>query len=146
MAELEERLERVIEALSTTPEPPDGLAQFDQAVAQAGWLARAGAGRLVSALRTVLEQSIAQTDAQQTERESTRQGLQLLLARVQRLMQQCDLKRVDVLHKPFDAEVMHAVDMVDDPGVPSSHVAQQLRPAYFWRGKVLCYANVRLAR
>ena len=74
------------------------------------------------------------------------QGFELLLARVRRQMQQCEIERVDVLRQIFDAETMNAIDVIDVPAVPSSHVAEQLRPAYLWRGNLLRCAEVRLAK
>ena len=61
-------------------------------------------------------------------------------------MQHCKIERVDVLRQAFDAEIMRAVDVIEAPNISSAHVAEQIRPAYLWQGKVLCYADVRLAK
>ena len=60
-------------------------------------------------------------------------------------MKQCEIERVNVLHQPFDSETMNAIDLIVDPSVPSSHVAQQLRPLYRWRNNTLRCAEVRIA-
>jgi len=71
-------------------------------------------------------------------------GIQLLLARVQRLMKLHDLRRVDVLGRPFDPDLMNAIESVQSGRVAPGQVAEQLRPAYLWFDKVLRYAEVRI--
>lgn len=44
----------------------------------------------------------------------TGQGLELVLARTRRLMEQAGLGRIDVLHEPFDPERMRAIDIAED--------------------------------
>ncbi len=150
VAEMEESLQRALEAFAQPPssaKPPASLFdQFDRAVLQASWTARIFAGHLLQELRGMIEQFASQSERRYETLNSTRRGLELLLARVHRLMQQCEIRRVDVLHQTFDAETMHAVDVVDAPSVLSEHVAEQLRPGYLWRGRLLRFADVRLAR
>lgn len=155
VAEIEESLRRVWDTMSrqsaSQQSAPCRLAytlldQFDGAVAHATWGTRKFAGRLLQEIRGMIEQAAAAAERTDESFQETCRGLELLLARVHRLMQQCAIERVDVLHQPFDAETMHAIDVIDDPDVASSHVAQQLRPAYLWQGRILRYADVRLAR
>ncbi len=151
VAETEESLQRVLASIAPASQVAEAAAdrlldQFDQAVMRAPWLAQKLAANVLRDLRGLVEQLTDQSEQLRESLNATRQGLELLHARVQRLMQQCDIQRVDVLHEPFDAETMHALDVIDTPSVPTSHVAQQLRPAYLWRGSVLRYADVRLAR
>lgn len=151
IADVEEALDRAVGSLMPlVPSPraaaPDPGANIRRLVAQAPWWAR----MLCHGLLQQIQQSAGESSeqAEQTGKllSATHQGLQLLLERVRRSMQQCDIARVDVLHQMFDAETMHAIDQIETADVPSAHVAQQLSPAYIWRGKILRCAQVRLAR
>jgi hypothetical protein len=73
-------------------------------------------------------------------------GLELLQTRVTRLLTECDIVRKDVSGAMFDPENMNAVDSMTTDAVPSGHVAEQLKPAYLWRGDRLVCAEVRVAR
>lgn len=150
LSETEESLERVVTTLddqaTLSQEADEYLGHFDQQWQGGSWIARWLAGRFMPAAREQLVRCDERRRNAEVQLTATHAALKLLLARVHRLMQQCDLERVDVWHEPFDADMMHAVDVMEAPAVPSSHVAEQLRPAYLWRGKILRYADVRLAR
>ncbi len=150
VAEIEESLERTLGTLtrrSPSPcEPASLLDRFDHAMTRASWVTRKFAGHLWTEVRGIIEESASESRERDEAMDSAHRGLELLHARVHRLMQQCDIRRVDVLQQPFDAEVMHAIDLIDTPSVPSGHVVQQLRPAYLWRGNILRYADVRIAK
>ncbi len=106
-------------------------------------MARSASVRKSSDFRAQLAQA-AQWQVPDTS--AARQGLNLILARVHRLMKQSGLERLDVVGQPFDAELMFAIDTVASSTVPHAHVAEQLRPAYLWQGKLLRTAEVRLAK
>ncbi len=151
VAEMEESLSRSVEMLRQSAAREEDLVaalkEFDEVVAGSSRWARMGAGGLLEKLRNLLENSLVVRDEQdQSLVDVTRQGLDLLLARVHRLMEACDLQRVDVQERLFDAELMQAVDVIEQAEVPSAHVAEQLRPAYVWRGKILRCAHVRVAK
>lgn len=150
IADIDENLQRAVESLSkslpATKAPPTWLASFDAAVAGAPWLARTFGSSLFSNLRKIFEQAELETRAPEKSQSTTIQGFELLMARVRRQMQQAEIERIDVLGKPFDAEIMNAIDMIDASSVPQAHVAEQLRPAYRWHGNLLRYADVRLAK
>lgn len=150
IADIDENLQRAVESLSrslpATKAPPTWLASFDAAVAGAPWLARTFGSSLFSNLRKIVEQAELETRAPEKSQSTTIQGFELLMARVRRQMQQAEIERIDLLGKPFDAEIMNAIDMIDAPNVPQAHVAEQLRPAYRWHGNLLRYADVRLAK
>ena len=149
IAEIEESLHRAIESIVQQPEiaPSESnvLHRYDQLVSNAPWIAKTFAGKWLEDLRAGLAQSIFAAKQTEPTQDATYRGLDLLLARVHRLMKQCDIERVDVLHLPFDSETMNAIDLIVDPSVPSTHVAQQLRPLYRWRNKPLRCAEVRIA-
>ncbi|MCC6507688.1 MAG: nucleotide exchange factor GrpE [Pirellulaceae bacterium] len=163
LSEIEESLDRAINAMPGPASPsPHGqgpasnslLSSFDQTMSQVPWLIRGWVTAIFGRFRQQLIESQEQTnrliDQQslqlRSKLNSTHQGLTLLLTRVHRLMQQGQVERVDVLGKPFDAEIMHAIDLIDSLDHPSSHVAEQLRPAYMWNGKLLRCAEVRISR
>ena len=150
IADIDESLQRAVESLhrsfSTGKSKSSQLTVFDVAVNQSSWLARKFASGTFSALRKILEHVEQEASDTEDSRRSMLQGFDLLVARVRRQMQQCEIERMDVLGKAFDAEYMNAIDMIEAPNVPKSHVAEQLRPAYLWRGKLLRCADVRLAK
>lgn len=79
--------------------------------------------------------------------EATVSALRMLRQRVARLMDDAGLERIDVTGKPFDANLMNAVESVASQDHPVGHVAQQLSPAYRWRktGGIIRYAEVNVS-
>jgi hypothetical protein len=77
--------------------------------------------------------------------DALQEGLALMHRRVAKLMQDCDIRREDVVGESFDAERMNAVDAVEATGLPRGQVVEQLRPAYTWKGQRLKFADVRVA-
>ena len=149
IAEIEESLHRAIESIVQKSESARSdanvLSRYDAMVSKAPWIAKTFSGKWLEDLRAGLAHSIATAKRADSTQDATHRGLELLLARVHRLMQQCEIERVNVLHQPFDAESMNAIDLIVDPQVPSAHVAQQLRPLYRWRSNTLRCAEVRIA-
>ena len=149
IAEIEESLQRAIESIvqlpAMAPSESNLLHRYDQLVAKAPWIAKTFAGKWLEDLRAGLAQSIFAAKQTEPTQDATYRGLDLLLARVHRLMRQCEIERVNVLHQPFDSETMNAIGLIVDPSVPSTHVAQQLRPLYRWRNNTLRCAEVRIA-
>lgn len=142
-------------------EPPDPAAAWDACLADSPWLVRRLAAGLVGRLRQVFDTHLERaTDtrprdaggaeagvvAAATSLADAGQGLELVLVRTRRLMEQAGLRRIDVLYEPFDAEQMRAIDIVEDAAVPEGHVAKQFRPGYAWHGVVLRPAEVGVAR
>lgn len=174
LTEIEETLERAIGAFGTQIADIDALAmgfvgeavghdgapanhEFEEewrgSVRKAPWVVRMLAPRFVRRLEHLFEQ--ARTRAGRAEEVARAavlaladagQGLELLLVRTRRLMDQAGIRRLDVLHEPFDADRMRAIDIVEDTAVPDGHVAEQLRPGYLLNGTVLRAAEVRVAR
>lgn len=149
IAEIEESLNRAIESIiqnaMAVPTATNVLGRFDEMVATAPWVARKFASSWLQELRAAVAHSIAEAKSLDKTKDATFRGLELLLARVHRLMQQFEIERENVLHKQFDSELMNAVDLIPDPQVPSGFVAEQLRPLYRWHGAVLRCAEVRVA-
>ncbi|WP_153558510.1 nucleotide exchange factor GrpE [Roseimaritima sediminicola] len=78
--------------------------------------------------------------------ETSTAALEMLLQRVQRLVREADVERIDVQGAPFDGNLMSAVESVVSDRVPAGHVVTQLCPAYRWQGDVIRYAEVHVSR
>jgi hypothetical protein len=74
------------------------------------------------------------------------QGMNLVVERLSRVMQEHEIERSDVEGQPFDANTMRAIGTVESTNCPAGHVAEQLSPTYYWRGELLRFANVRVAK
>lgn len=148
LSEIDEGLHRAVEVFSNAAVPPhvNFVEAFDHLVRRSSWLTRTFARRVIDAGRAILSQCDNERAGVVARQGTARQGLEILRDRVAKLMRQHGLERVEVLHSPFDGELMRAIDVMEAPHVASSHVAEQLRPAYRWRGKLLRCADVRLAK
>jgi molecular chaperone GrpE len=73
-------------------------------------------------------------------------GLRMSEARVERLMREVGLEAVESVGRPFDPEAMEAVEAVADAGRPPGMVVEEVRRGYRWRGRVVRYAQVRVAK
>lgn len=74
------------------------------------------------------------------------QGLRMLVQRVRRLMAEQLIVRIETTGQRFDAQTMTAVDAIATDTGSSGHVIEQFSPAYRWRGKVIKFAEVRVAK
>lgn len=72
-------------------------------------------------------------------------GLEMLVDRVERLMTDQHISRIETVGLLFDGETMNALEAID-AGQPNGTVVEQLSPAYVWRGRVLKYAQVRISK
>ncbi len=72
-------------------------------------------------------------------------GLNMVLARLRRMMHEQGIERLDVQGQPFDAETMHAIGTVASTACPPGSVGEQASPAYRWHGKLLRFADVWVA-
>jgi molecular chaperone GrpE len=84
--------------------------------------------------------------SQAVEQDPTLDGLEMLVQRIRRLMADQQIERVEATGQPFDAETMNAVESLATASELSGHVIEQLCPAYRWRGRLIKYADVRVAR
>jgi molecular chaperone GrpE len=75
--------------------------------------------------------------------DSLVEGYGLILSRLQRAMKKADLYRIQCVGKPADPNLMTVVEVVDDPLRPPGLVTEELRPGYYWKDKVLRFAEVR---
>jgi molecular chaperone GrpE (heat shock protein) len=103
-------------------------------------------------LTFVAEQCAARPSARENP---ALEGLNLMLARLRRGMHERDIERIETQGKPFDAETMRAIGTIPARDTatgnfaavdcPAGHVAEQLSPAYLWHGRLLRFADVRVA-
>jgi molecular chaperone GrpE len=73
-------------------------------------------------------------------------GYDMSLQRLGRTLDQHGVERVACVNEPFDPETMEVAEVVRDPARTATEVIGELRPGYRWRGKLLRYAQVRVAR
>ncbi len=66
--------------------------------------------------------------------------------RIQRIMREGHITRIETQGRPFDPNQMTAIEVADTADVPPGHVAAEIRPGYLWQGKVVRFAEVRVAR
>ena len=75
--------------------------------------------------------------------ESLLEGYGLILNRLGRAMRKHEIYRMQCVGKPADPNSMTVVEVVDDPLQPPGLVVEEVRPGYYWKGKVLRFAEVR---
>jgi molecular chaperone GrpE len=73
-------------------------------------------------------------------------GYEMSLQRLERALQQQGLEQIACVGEPFDPETMEVAEVVRDPQRAGTEVIGELRPGYRWRGRLLRYAQVRVAR
>jgi molecular chaperone GrpE len=97
--------------------------------------------------RPLCEFMTAQGRSQPTKtQDSAIEGLSLVLGGLRRAMNEHHIERIDVRGQPFDPNTMYAVGSVDMADCLSGHVAEQLSAAYRWRGQIVRFAEVRVAK
>ncbi len=74
------------------------------------------------------------------------QGYTMSLQRIERVLEQYSLERIDCVGQPFDPERMEVMDVVDGSDRPSGEVVEEVRRGYLWRGRVFRFALVRVAK
>jgi molecular chaperone GrpE len=77
---------------------------------------------------------------------SAADGYALSLRRVERLLPSLDLESLSCTGEAFDPESMEVVEVVGDTGRPAGTVVEEVRPGYIWRGRLLRFAQVKVAR
>lgn len=75
--------------------------------------------------------------------DSLVEGYGLILKRLGRAMQKEGIYRIECVGKPADPNTMTVVEVVDDPLRPPGIVVEEVRPGYYWKNKVIRFAEVR---
>jgi molecular chaperone GrpE len=73
-------------------------------------------------------------------------GYQLILNRLQRVMKEQEIYRMECVGKPVDPNSMTVMEVVEDSVSPPGLVVEEVRPGYYWKAKVFRYAEVRAIR
>ena len=74
-----------------------------------------------------------------------REGYELIRARLQRMLQQQQIRRIDCVGRRVDPHQMNVVELVTDADQPPETVLEELRPGYTWQNRVIRCAEVRAA-
>jgi molecular chaperone GrpE len=73
-------------------------------------------------------------------------GYTMSLQRIERGLRQAGLEPIETVGQMYDPELMEALEVVTDTGLPSGEVLQEVRRGYLWNGRVFRYAQVRVAK
>ena len=140
IVELDIHLTRAVQAAVTYDASQS--AQVRQAIRAAfdklGWVTRWFCRPFLnSALQAVAPEATSNTSLE---------GLSLVVSRLRHLMKEQGFERVETEGRPFDPETMNAIGAVCSEEHTSGYVVEQLSPAYFWRGRLLRFADVRVVQ
>lgn len=72
-------------------------------------------------------------------------GMKMIMRQFESVLEGLGVREIDTGGE-FDPAVHHAVMQVDDPGIPSNHVAETLQKGYELGGKVVRPAMVKVAK
>jgi molecular chaperone GrpE len=78
--------------------------------------------------------------------DSVLAGYAMSSQRLQRTLDQLGMEPVPAVGEAFDPEVMEVVEVVVEPERFGTIVLDEVRRGYLWRGRVLRYAQVRVAK
>jgi molecular chaperone GrpE len=74
--------------------------------------------------------------------QGTAEGLRMGLQRIERVMKQHGLEPIATAERPFDPEMMEAVEVVISNEFPAGQVYRELRRGYLLHGRVYRFAQV----
>lgn len=112
---------------------------IDQCAAAMSKVARWFARPLLTLLAAQRSAAVASSEHPALE------GLNMVLSRLRRMMREQGIERLDVQGLPFDANTMCAIGTMPSTDCPAGHVAEQLSAVYLWQGKLVRFADVRVA-
>lgn len=75
--------------------------------------------------------------------ESLVDGYKLIQQRLDRAMQEHEIRRIECVGRPVDLLCMTVVDLTEDSGRPPGIVVEDVRPGYYWKTEVVRFAEVR---
>src|SRR5262245_24120520 len=73
-------------------------------------------------------------------------GYKMSLSRVDRALAQFEMETIPVEWQTSAPELMQALEVAGDSGLPAGEVVEELRRGYRWRGTVFRFAQVKVAR
>ena len=107
---------------------------------QSGWMGRWFGKRFFNNVIQTIQAN------NQPETDSTAEGIQILLVRLRRMMADKGVQRTETTGQPFDAETMKAISTVASETVSAGSVAEEISPAYFYQGRLIRFAEVKVAQ
>lgn len=144
IAETDNQLTRAVNAIGQIEEQQQRLEAACQNSIRQYFDAMNPVARWLS--RPLLKFCLNQTSRDSAAENSSVQGIRLTLARLRQAMQEQAIERFDVVGLPFDGTTMNAIGTVESTEVPAGYVHEQLAPCYRWKGRILRFADVRVAR
>ena len=114
---------------------------LDEETRREAWWRRWMVRRFRRALESRWEQQLR--EIHQPLCESLVDGYRLIQQRLDRAMQDHEIRRIDCVGRPVDPHCMTVVGLEEDSGRPPGIVVEDVRPGYYWRTEVVRYAEVR---
>jgi molecular chaperone GrpE len=71
------------------------------------------------------------------------EGYELIQNRLRRTLDEQAILRIQCVGQPVDPNSMTVIEVINDPRRPPGVVVEEVRPGYYWKGKVLRFAEVR---
>lgn len=75
--------------------------------------------------------------------DSLVEGYGLIQERLQRTMKERSILRMECVGREVDPNAMTVLEAISDPARPPGLVVEEVRPGYYWKGKVLRFAEVK---
>ncbi len=83
------------------------------------------------------------TELQRGIFKSLLEGYDLIQNRLRRTLDEQAILRIECAGRPVDPNSMTVIEVINDPRRPPGVVVEEVRPGYYWKGKVLRFAEVR---
>ena len=84
-------------------------------------------------------------DSPQRIFDSLVEGYDLVRARLERTMKQQSIVRMATVGRAVDPNSMTVLEAVEEPGHPPGSVVEEIGAGYYWKGKIVRYAEVKAA-
>lgn len=99
---------------------------------------------LISALLPILDDFVRSLKVGQEAKDfdAFYKGVELILAKLQKVLDHQGVKRFESVGKPFDVDYHDAMLQVPRPDVPPQTVIEEVEPGYMLHGRVLRHAKV----
>lgn len=149
LVNLDEALERGHNAVETARRRITGesVSRLREALAdlyrREPWWRRWACRRYYAAIEEVWFRQAA--DVHRAIFDSLVEGYELIHDRLRRTMRDEQIQRIECVGEPADPHCMTVVELVDDSRRRAGTVIEELRPGYFWKGRVLRFAEVKAA-
>lgn len=102
------------------------------------------AAAALKALLPVVDDLERALKVQTTDADYAR-GVELIYQRLSETLRKLGVEPVEAEGKPFDPNLHHAIERVEDPGVEQDTVLAELQRGYTYKGRLLREALVRVA-